>query len=172
MISKKIEEIIIAKSVSKKELSERIGVPLSTLSNKFKNNTFTAEELLRVKEALGVNLSIFDTQDLFGIEIEDLSRVKLDNLDTVSPIQFVNGDSITYVMAKVDDNDSRQFLCLEDWETRTEIVLRFRDESHLVHLNNNGFEKAYNTIPLREIIGDIDGDELKSFMRNLLLKVL
>lgn len=156
MISKKIEEIMKRKSIAKKDLAKELVMPLSTLSNKFKNNTFTAEELMAIKKILGVNLSAFEDFVLFEANIQSLGNVDIGNPNTISPIQFVSDNSKSYVIAAAEDNGVEHFLCIEDWEIRDEIVVRFRDAAHLAQLCSVGFSPVYEEVTLREILGTDD----------------
>jgi len=109
-----------------KWLARRLNMTESTLSSKFKKDTFTAKELILIAHLLDINLeelkeTIIMTNDIYYADFDD-QTFEVRNFNPNSPsvnyddptvqLKFEVEDLAYYVLLSVVDDGERSFLCV------------------------------------------------------------
>lgn len=66
-VAETIKEILKIKKVSQVELAEQLGMSKQNINNKFKRNTFSPDELVKIAEFLGMQLAFIDGKQKYII---------------------------------------------------------------------------------------------------------
>lgn len=70
-VAETIKDLLKLKKVSQVELAEKLGTSKQNINNKFKRNTFSPEELVKIAEILGMQLAFVDGKEKYIIESSD-----------------------------------------------------------------------------------------------------
>lgn len=70
-VAETIKDLLKLKNVSQVELAEKLGTSKQNINNKFKRNTFSPEELVKIAEILGMQLAFVDGKEKYIIESSD-----------------------------------------------------------------------------------------------------
>lgn len=57
-ISKKVKHLLLEKNINATELAKKVGITQPAISYKMKNNSFSIEDLIKISQALDVELKI------------------------------------------------------------------------------------------------------------------
>lgn len=66
--SETIKEIIKEKNITQVELAEKLGMSKQNINNKFKRNTFSPDELVKIAEALDMQLAFVEEEKVYVID--------------------------------------------------------------------------------------------------------
>lgn len=66
-VSDTIKELLKVKQVSQVELAEKLGMSKQNINNKFKRNTFSPDELVKIAEILGMQLAFVEGKEKYII---------------------------------------------------------------------------------------------------------
>lgn len=67
-VTETIKELLKLKNISQVELAEKLGMSKQNINNKFKRNTFSPEELVKIAEILGMKLAFVEGNKKYFIE--------------------------------------------------------------------------------------------------------
>lgn len=68
-----IKELIKMKKITQVELAEKLGMSKQNINNKFKRNTFSPDELVKIADILNMKLAFVDGKNKYIIksDVED-----------------------------------------------------------------------------------------------------
>lgn len=68
-----IKELIKMKKITQVELAEKLGMSKQNINNKFKRNTFSPDELVKIADILNMELAFVDGKNKYIIksDVED-----------------------------------------------------------------------------------------------------
>ena len=68
-----IKELIKMKKITQVELAEKLGMSKQNINNKFKRNTFSPDELVKIADILNMELAFVDgkNKDIIKSDVED-----------------------------------------------------------------------------------------------------
>lgn len=67
-VSDTIKDLLKIKNVSQVELAEKLGMSKQNINNKFKRNTFSPDELVKIADILGMQLAFVEGKEKYIIE--------------------------------------------------------------------------------------------------------
>lgn len=69
-----IKDLLKKKGISQVELAEKLGMSKQNINNKFKRNTFSPDELVKIAEILNMQLAFVEGKDKYIIESSEKSN--------------------------------------------------------------------------------------------------
>lgn len=73
-VSDTIKDLLKMKKITQVELAEKLGMSKQNINNKFKRNTFSPDELVKIADILNMELAFVDGENKYIIKKSDIEN--------------------------------------------------------------------------------------------------